>query len=134
MALENISRGFKDISLSFQRHPVTYDISALKNEDAIKKSVINLIRTQVGERFFNSNLGSRIEDYFFELSESGLTDSLEEEIKTVISNYEPRVICRSVLIDLFDDRNELNITIVYDIVGLGISAQTINFILQPTRY
>lgn len=134
MALENISRGFKDISLSFQRHPVTYDISALKNEDAIKKSVINLIRTQVGERFFNSNLGSRIEDYFFELSESGLTDSLEEEIKTVISNYEPRVICRSVLIDLFDDRNELNITIVYDIVGLGIPAQTINFILQPTRY
>jgi len=134
VALENISRGFKDISLSFQRHPVTYDISALKNEDAIKKSVINLIRTQVGERFFNSNLGSRIEDYFFELSESGLTDSLEEEIKTVISNYEPRVICRSVLIDLFDDRNELNITIVYDIVGLGISAQTINFILQPTRY
>jgi hypothetical protein len=52
MAL-GISRAFKDISLSFARHPVTNDVLAIKNEDAIKKSVLNLVRTEIGERFFN---------------------------------------------------------------------------------
>lgn len=134
MPLESISRGFKDISLSFLRHPVTNDIGTLINEDAIKRSVVNLIRTRVGERFFNSLLGSKVEDYLFELVDSELVDPLEEEIRTVISNFEPRVIMRDVRLSLITDENQLDITLVYDIVGLAVPTQAVNFILQPTRY
>lgn len=134
MPLESVSIGFKDISLSFKRHPVTGDIASIKNEDAIKRSVINLVRTRVGERFFNSLLGSNIENSFFELANSDLIDPLEIEIRNVISNFEPRVIVRKVSINLEPDQNLINITIIYDIVGLSVPTQAINFILQPTRY
>lgn len=134
MPLQNISKQFKDISLSFLRHPVTNDIGIIRNEDAIKKSVINLIRTRIGERFFNSLLGSDIENYFFELADSGIVDPLQEEIKNVISNFEPRVVVRDVIVNIYPDQNELDVTIVYDIIGIPTPTQTINFILQPTRY
>ena len=134
MPLENISRGFKDISLSFLRHPVTNDIGTLSNEDAIKRSVVNLVRTRVGERFFNSLLGSQVESYFFELADSGIVDPLQEEIKTVLSNFEPRVVVRDVNVALYPEDNELDVSIIYDIVGLAVPTQAINFILQPTRY
>jgi phage baseplate assembly protein W len=132
--LENISRGFKDISLSFLRHPVTNDIAVLKNEDAIKRSVVNLVRTRVGERFFNPLLGSSVEDYLFDLSNFDISDPLQEEISNIISNFEPRVNLRSVNVELIVDSNEINVKIVYDIIGLSSPTQTINFILQPTRY
>lgn len=134
MPIDSVSIGFKDISLSFKRHPVTGDIAVLKNEDAIKRSVINLVRTRVGERFFNSLLGSNIENSFFELATSDIVDPLEMEIRNVISNFEPRVIVRKVSIDLPLDQNSIDITIIYDIVGLSVPTQAINFILQPTRY
>lgn len=134
MPIDSVSIGFKDISLSFKRHPVTGDIASLKNEDAIKRSVINLVRTRVGERFFNSLLGSNVENSFFELVSSDISDTLELEIRNVISNFEPRVIVRKISIEFPLDQNLINITIIYDIVGLSIPTQAINFILQPTRY
>jgi hypothetical protein len=134
MPLENISRGFKDISLSFLRHPVTNDIPILINEDAIKRAVINLVRTKIGERFFNSLLGSSVESYLFELYDSSIKDPIAQEIITVINNFEPRVNLKSVNVSFLTDDNELNVNIVYDIVGLAVPTQAINFILQPTRY
>lgn len=113
---------------------MTSDIAVITNEDAIKNSVKNLIRTRIGERFFNSLLGSRVEDSLFELATNDLTDPLEEEIRNVITNFEPRVNLRQVIIEPVVDSNQLNITIVYDIVGLAFPTQTINFVLQPTRY
>jgi len=132
--LEAVSIGFKDISLSFKRHPVTNDIAVLKNEDAIKRSVVNLIRTRVGERFFNSLLGSNVENSLFELATSDIVDPLDQEIRTVLSNFEPRVIVRQVNINLQEEKNLLDISIIYDIVGLAVPTQAINFVLQPTRY
>lgn len=120
--------------MSFKRHPVTNDIAVITNEDAIKNSVKNLIRTNIGERFFNSLLGSNVEGSLFELATDDLVDPLDEEIRNVINNFEPRVTLRQVVIEPIPDRNQLNITIVYDIVGLAIPTQTINFVLQPTRY
>ena len=108
MPIDSVSIGFKDISLSFKRHPVTGDIAALKNEDAIKRSVINLVRTRVGERFFNSLLGSNVENNFFELATNDIIDPLEVEIRNVSSNFEPRVIVRKVSIDLPPDQNLIN--------------------------
>ncbi len=134
MPLRSVSRGFKDISLSFKRNPVTNDILSLRNEDAIKRSVINLVRTRVGERFFNPLLGSKVENYFFELADIGIEEPLKEEIKTVINNFEPRVRLRNVDVALIPEDNAMDVSIVYDIVGLSVPQQAITFVLQPTRY
>lgn len=128
-----ISRSFKDISLSFTKHPVTNDLIILKNEDAIKKSVINLVRTRLNERFFNDLLGTSVENSLFELADSDLFSFLEEEILTLIKNFEPRINIKSILLEFIEDSNNLNIKISYDIVGLPFPIQNIEFILQPTR-
>lgn len=128
-----ISRGFKDISLSFTRHPVTNDITILKNEDAIKKSVINLVRTRIGERFFNNLLGTTVESSLFELQNLELAALLEEQIRTVLVNFERRIVVKSVYVEAEDDSYEIQIRIEYDIVGQGFPPQKIDFLLQPTR-
>ena len=128
-----ISRAFKDISLSFKKHPVTNDVTVLRNEDAIKKSVINLTRTRINERFFNELLGTSIVDNLFENMGSGLEAVLEEEISTLLKNYEPRIELNSVYVIADQDSNELSIQVDYNIVGLPIPSQTIEFLLQPTR-
>ncbi len=129
----NISRAFKDISLSFKKHPVTNDVTVLRNEDAIKKSVINLTRTRINERFFNDLLGTSVADSLFENMGSGLETALEEEISTLLGNYEPRIELNSVYVIADQDSNELRIQVDYDIVGLPIPSQSIEFLLQPTR-
>jgi len=128
-----ISRSFKDISLSFTRHPVTNDITILRNEDAIKKSVINLVKTNIGERFFNPILGSGVINSLFELQSSGVESSLEEEITTLLNNFEPRISLNSVIVQIIEDSNELEVKISYNIVGLPIPNQNIEFILQPSK-
>ena len=128
-----ISRAFKDISLSFARHPVTNDILTVRNEDAIKKSVTNLVKTAVGERFFNSLIGSTVNDSLFELNTIGISIVLEDEIKVLLNNFEPRIKVREIKVQDDPDLNELDISIVYDIVGEGFPRQNIEFILQPTR-
>ncbi len=127
------SRQFKDISLTFTRNPVTNDILPLRNEDAIKKSVMNLVKTRVGERFFNNLLGTDLKDALFDLGSPALALSLESEIETLLENFEPRVAEPRVDIQFKTDSNELRIKIQYDIVGIPAPAQEIEFILEPTR-
>ena len=133
MPLNKISRGFKDISLSFRRHPITNDLVTLKNEDAIKRAVQNLVRTKVGEVFFNDSVGTRLTGALFELATSDLVDPLQTEIETVIDNFEPRVNLKNVVVRSRPEVNTLDVTISYDIVGLSLPTQVINFILEPTR-
>ena len=128
-----ISRKFKDISLSFVRNPVTNDIISLNDADAIKKSVTNLVRTRIGERFYNRYLGTRVYDSLFEQQDAGNAYVFQDEIKTLLKNFEPRIVNSTVLVTYPEDTNELYITIEYDIVGLPVPTQTIDFILQPTR-
>ena len=128
-----ISRAFKDISLSFNRHPVTNDVTVLKNEDAIKKSVVNLCRTRINERFFNDLLGTSIEDSLFETNLNDITSFIEREITVLLSNYEPRIRLTSVIVESLVDSYELQIRVEYEITGLPFPTQNIEFLLQPTR-
>ena len=128
-----ISRAFKDISLSFNRHPVTNDVTVLKNEDAIKKSVVNLCRTRINERFFNDLLGTSIEDSLFETNLDDISSFLEREITVLLKNFEPRIRLTSVIVESLVDSYELQIRIEYDITGLPFPSQNIDFLLQPTR-
>ena len=128
-----ISRAFKDISLSFTKHPVTNDVTVLKNEDAIKKSVVNLCRTRITERFFNDLLGTSIEDSLFETNLNDIASFIEREITVLLNNYEPRIRLTSVIVESLVDSYELQIRVEYEITGLPFPTQNIEFLLQPTR-
>ena len=127
------SKAFKDISLSFKRHPVTNDILALTNEDAIKRSVRNLVETVNEERFFNSLIGSHVKESLFEIPDNTIRATLKTQIENSILNFEPRVNLTDVIINHPNDTNDLEVTVAYDIIGQEATPQEITFILQPTR-
>ena len=127
------SKAFKDISLSFKRHPVTNDIVALRNEDAIKRSVRNLVETVNEERFFNPLIGSRVRESLFEVPDNTIRATIKAQIENSILNFEPRVNLTDVIINHPNDTNDLEVTVAYDIIGQEATPQEITFILQPTR-
>ena len=137
MAITRISRAFKDISLSFKRHPVTNDIGVLKNGDAIKRSVRNLVQPSPNERFFNSTLGSDVRDSLFETTpgfiDFGTASIIERQIQTTIENFEPRIDNLEVKVDPRPDTNEFEVAVIFDIIGQTFPAQEFSFILKATR-
>ena len=130
---QRVSRSFKDISLSFDPHPVTNDLPVLRNERAISRSVRNLVQTIPGERFFNPVLGSQVRRLLFDFIDVATADSIEDEILTTISNFEPRVNNVQVQVEPRPDRNNFNVTVFFDIIGQSLPSQTFSFILAPTR-
>jgi phage baseplate assembly protein W len=133
MPAERISKSFKDISLSFQANPLNYDLIAIKNETAIARSVRNLVLTQPGERFFNQNLGSKINQSLFENIDDISASVIRDEISNTIENYEPRVSLIEVDVTPNYDNYEFNVNIKYYIVGADVLPQQLSFALQPTR-
>ena len=133
MPLERISQGFKDVSMTFQRHPLTNDLIALKNEQAIARSLRNIVFTTPGEKFFNQNFGSRISKSLFENIDDISGSLIVDEIRQSITNYEPRVDLLDVKADPNFDNNEFNVRIVYNIVGVDVPTQDLQFVLQQTR-
>ena len=133
MAIIRKSRAFKDISLSFNPHPVTKDLPVLVNERAIVRSVRNLVETIPTERFFNSLIGTDIRDSLFDNFTSVTVTIIEDQIRTTLRNFEPRVNNVGVEVDGFPDSNAINVKVLFDIVGLEIPQQSFNFILEPTR-
>ena len=130
---QRVSRSFKDISLSFDPHPVTKDIPVLRNERAITRSVRNLVQTIPGERFFNPILGSGVRRLLFDFVDVGTAASIEEEILTTISNFETRVTNVQVQVDPRPDLNNFDVTVFFDIIGQSLPTQEFSFILEATR-
>ena len=133
MAIQRKSRAFKDISLSFSPHPVTKDLPVLLNERAIVRSVRNLVETIPTERFFNSLLGTDIRDSLFESFSASTVTIIEDQVRETIRNFEPRVGELSIEVDGRPDQNELEVKVIFDIVGLQVPTQSFTFLLEPTR-
>ena len=127
------SRAFKDINLSFKRHPVTNDVVTIRDEDAIKRSVKNIIFTILGEKPFEPFFGSVINDALFELNTTLSEIQIQDEIKSSLLNYEPRIDNIIVTVTVVPDTNEMNCVVQYDIVGVPIPAQEVDVILFPAR-
>ena len=127
------SRVFKDINLSFKRHPVTNDVLTVSDEDAIKRSVKNIIFTILGEKPFSPNFGSFVTQSLFDLTTGYDAITLEDEIKNVLYRFEPRIGNISATVSLYPDSNEMNATIQYDIVGIPAPTQTVDVLLFPAR-
>ncbi len=133
MAISRKSRAFKDISLSFSPHPVTKDLPVLTNERAISRSVRNLVETIPTERFFESNLGTDVRDSLFENFSRSTVMIIEDQIREVVSNYEPRVNNVGIKVNAQPDLNNFEVRVFFDIVGLPFPTQSFSFLLEPTR-
>ena len=133
MAIQRKSRAFKDISLSFSPHPVTKDLPVLLNERAITRSVRNLVETIPTERFFNSLLGTDIRDSLIENFTNTTVTVIEDQIRETIRNFEPRVGEIGVEVEARPDDNELEVKVLFDIIGLDAPTQSFTFLLEPTR-
>ena len=133
MPVERVSRGFKDISMSFEVNPINADIIGVKNDTAIARSIRNLVLTTPGERFFNEDLGSGVSEILFDIIDDISGSVIRDEIETTIIRFEPRVKLTDVNVKPDYDNNEFNVTIKYDIVGIDALPQQLTFALQPTR-
>ena len=127
------SRAFKDINLSFKRHPVTNDVLTIRDEDAIKRAVRNIIFTILGEKPFEPEFGSVINDSLFELNTSLNEMKVSDEIKQSLLNFEPRIDNIRITVSIYPDSNELNCTVQYDIVGIPAPTQEVDVLLFPAR-
>ena len=133
MPIQRISKSFKDISMSFQVNPLTNDLIVIKNQTAIARSLRNLVLTTPGERFFNENLGSQVNNLLFENVDDITAVSIRTEIINVIENYEPRVKLLKVSVNANIDTYSMDVVIAYQVIGIDIPPQELSFVLIPTR-
>jgi len=131
--IQRISQGFKDISMTFQSNPLTRDLIVLKNENAIARSVKNIVFTVPGEKPFNPEFGSRITDSLFENIDDITASQIETELRDSIERFEPRVSITSLEVNANIDENGFDVVLVYDIIGAEVLPQQLEFVLLPTR-
>jgi len=133
MPQQRVKRKYKDISMSFENNPLNDDLVSLSDTTAIARSLRNIVFTQPGEKFFNPDFGSRISESLFENVDEVSALAIEDEIKSSIINFEPRVNLSFVNVKPNPDDNEMNVTIEYEITGIDIPPQQLEFVLLPTR-
>ena len=133
MPVQRISRGFKDLSASFQTNPLSNDLIALKNESAIARSVRNLVLTGQGERPFQPVLGTGVSRLLFENMDKLTASAIRSELRTTIENYEPRVEINEIKVEADFERNAFDVTLQYFIIGMDVPEQELTFALEPTR-
>ena len=133
MPVQRISRGFKDLSASFQTNPLSNDLIALKNESAIARSVRNLVLTIQGERPFQPVLGTGVNNLLFDNMDKLTASAIRSELRTTIENYEPRVEINEIIVEADIERNAFDVTLQYFIIGIDVPEQELTFALAPTR-
>tara|TARA_Y100000114_G_C11751008_1_gene324337 strand:+ start:693 stop:1112 length:420 start_codon:yes stop_codon:yes gene_type:complete len=126
---DNLSRGFKDIGVGFLLNAFTKDAAVVKNENAIKQSIKNLVLTQKGEKLFQPEIGSGVYELLFEPMDPFTADSIRDEIINTLGQYEPRITIQGVRVMHNEETNQFDVTVEYRIVGQPI-VETVNFILQ----
>ena len=133
MPVQRLSRGFKDLSASFQTNPLSNDLIALKNESAIARSVRNLVLTIQGERPFQPVLGTGVSRLLFENMDKLTASAIRSELRTTIENYEPRVEINEIIVEPDFEGNAFHVTLQYFIIGIDVPEQELTFALEPTR-
>ena len=124
---------FKDLSVTFKKHPVTDDLIVVKDNAAIAQAVQNLIFTRIGERVFQPNLGSRLLNLLFEPLDNATAALISLEIRQVLERYEPRISVLNVLTYPDSDENGFQVELSYIIVGRNDQPVAVEFFLESTR-
>ena len=133
MPVERVSQSFKDISMTFQSNPLNDDLIAIKNENAIARSLRNIVFTLPGEKFFDESFGSRITESLFDNIDEITASVIVDEISESIERNEPRVVLKNVKAYPDYENNGFDVIIVYDIVGSEVPRQELQFVLQSSR-
>ena len=133
MPLERQSKDFRDISMSFKANPINYDLIGLKNENAIARSIRNIVLTQPGEKFFNPRFGSEVSSSVFENMDEDIASRIEFQIRESLDIYENRITINDIKVNPDYDRSEYNVTLVYTVTGIDALPQQLSFALQSTR-
>ncbi len=133
MPVQRVSKGFKDISMSFKYNPLSGDLIALKNENAIARSVRNIVLTTPGEKLHDPDYGSNISFILFENVDEVSAVAIRDEIQSSLKNYEPRIELTDVIVEPDYDNNQFDCTINYNIVGIDMPPHQLEFALLPTR-
>ena len=133
MPVQRLSKGFRDLSASFQTNPLSNDLIALKNESSIARSVRNLVLTIQGERPFQPTLGTGVNNLLFDNMDKLTASSIRSELRTTIENYEPRVEINEIIVEPDFERNAFHVTLQYFIIGMDVPEQELTFALEPTR-
>ena len=133
MPQQRVNQKYKDISMSFDTNPLNNDLIGLKDSSAIARSIRNIVFTQPGEKFFQPDFGSKISESLFEIVDDSSAITIRDEIRSSIINYEPRVKLGQVFVKPNPAENEMTVTITYEIVGVDIPPQQLDFVLLPTR-
>ena len=119
--------------MSFDTNPLNNDLIGLKDSSAIARSIRNIVFTQPGEKFFEPDFGSRVSESLFENVDEVSALTIRDEVRSSIINYEPRVKLIEVIVRPNPDENEMNVTITYEITGVDIPPQQLDFVLLPSR-
>ena len=133
MPAQRVSKGFKDLSMSFKFNPLSGDLIALKNENAIARAVRNIVLTSPGEKLFDPDFGSSVSEILFENVDDITAVSIQDEIRNCLNNYEPRVDLVNVDVNPNFDENQFDVKITYKIVGIDIPPSQLEFALLPSR-
>ena len=133
MPAQRVSKSFKDLSISFKFNPLSGDLIALKNENAIARAVRNIVSTTPGEKFFDPDFGSSVSEILFENVDDITAISIKDEIKNCLQNYEPRVELIDVKVNPNFDENQFDVIITYRIIGIDIPPSQLEFALLPSR-
>ena len=133
MPAQRVSKSFKDLSMSFKFNPLSGDLIALKNENAIARAVRNIVLTSPGEKLFDPDFGSSVSEILFENVDDITAVSIQDEIRNCLNNYEPRVDLINVDVDPNFDENQFDVKITYRIVGIDIPPSQLEFALLPSR-
>ena len=124
---------FKDLSVTFKKHPVTDDLIVVKDKAAIAQAIKNLLFTRIGERVFQPNLGSRLLNLLFEPLDNATAALISLEIRQVLERYEPRIGVNSVIAYPDSDENGFQVELSYSIVGRQDTPVAVEFFLERTR-
>ena len=124
---------FKDLSVTFKKHPVTNDLVAVKDKAAIVQAIQSLLLTKKGERPFQPELGCDIQNLLFEPLDFASAGTIKQEIRETLSRYEPRAYVEQLRCEPDYDNNGYNVELQYTITGREDTPVAVEFILERTR-
>ena len=124
---------FKDINITFKKHPVTNDVVVSKDASAIKQAIVNLLLTNKGERPFNPDYGSDIRSYLFEPLDFATAGQIDLSIRNTITEFEPRIDVISLETFPNYDSNAFNVDMKYVIIGSDDPPVDVELVLNRTR-
>ena len=124
---------FKDLNITFKKHPVTNDVVVSRDASAIKQAIVSLLLTNKGERLMNPKYGSDIRSYLFEPLDYGTAAQIKANIRSTIDRFEPRISISDIkCIPNFND-NGFDVEMTYIIRGSDEPPVTVDIFLERTR-